>query len=143
MVRLRPLLKAVWRYLPVVAAVVILTINATSGPASAAEEPKGQYYIDGDTLTNWCRNFLLVRRQGDRGTPEQGATGNLCRGFVLGVVDALSIQRIVAYCVPGDPIDLSLVEIVANYVDRHPELRTESGFTLTWKALAEAYPCTR
>lgn len=104
-----------------------------------------QTYVVGDTLTRVCRAFLNARRAGT-GLPPDGA---LCYAYVVGIADTLSIegdrvtvsQYLPQSCVPGGMNGNDLAEIVANFLDQKPELRTLGGYFLVRRAFAEKFPC--
>jgi Rap1a immunity proteins len=126
---------------------LVLAANALAIPSACGQPAPadgGAYtYVTGEMLTGWCRSFLVSRRQGTA-TTSQNYEGNRCYGYVLGVIDAFSpTEGTDALCLPGGLNSLSVTEIVANYLDHHPEMRIEPGYALTWGALAEAYPCSR
>jgi Rap1a immunity proteins len=72
----------------------------------------------------------------------------ICSGYIRGVMDGMTMGRIVAtnfagrYCPPKEGTDFAQGRlIVENYFRGHPEdLQTKAGI-LAGKALIEAFPC--
>lgn len=130
---------------------------ATLGPAFAQNNPLPvgdpnrmvTVYLTGEQLTSLCRAYLLKIRQNDRVNAQEASDSGLCYGYVAGVLEATSMEGtdispsgLPRLCMPQDHLYTGTVtEIVARYVDGHPERRGASGYTLVREALAAAYPC--
>jgi hypothetical protein len=116
---------------------------------SASAEMVSNYYT-GDTLTRYCRSFILSARSGMKVlSGQQGYETGMCYAYVVGVLDTLSVEIIKTpvaaglptMCLPSGLNANNATEIVANYVDKHPERRQESAYWLVRRALGAAYPC--
>lgn len=106
-------------------------------------------YAHGEELTQYCRAYMkVVIRNNGQGTVQDAFESGVCYGIVIGVFDTLSIEsdsneQLSAQrpYFPKGLMNQSLVEIVSNYLERHPELRGKVGYLLVREAFAEAFPC--
>lgn len=119
-------------------------------PAQARSEDMVASYVDGEHMTEYCREFLVVRRaNGATDSPASAYGAGLCYGFVVAVVETDQWREPTApydlelgrFCVPGDLNANSIVEAVAMWMDAHPEQRNAIGYVLVRRALADRFPC--
>jgi hypothetical protein len=112
-----------------------------SAPVSFAQ------FESGATLNKTCGSFLITQRQGGRGTPQQAYDSGFCQGFVVGALDAIGLEqltddtRFARLCFPPRLDQKDAAEIVAIYLERHPEQRHQAAYTLVRMALAQSFPC--
>lgn len=120
------------------------------GVASVANAASVLVYMSGEALTKNCRAFMEVRRTGAVQATQQSWDAGECYGFVVGVIDhfgvmasigAPQIENIGRFCLAEDVNANDAVEVVARYVDDHPEKRSLGAYFLTRQALAEKFPC--
>jgi Rap1a immunity proteins len=131
-----------------------VALLAAISPAAGQTSPKDDeigIYTTGEMLTSHCRAFLQVVRPNRRtGSVKEGNEARLCYRFVTDVLytisrEGMSESRIAAarICLPNNLDANTAAEIVGRFADLHPEFRTESGYSLVRKALADAFPCPR
>jgi len=109
--------------------------GSVAAPARASDIEAGGF-LNGNTLLQECQSSAVAARA-------------QCRGFVMGVADAMSIAQVfnepvagrracprdyVTWQQPGD--------VATSYLTRHPELRHYIASWLVANALEEAFPCT-
>jgi hypothetical protein len=128
---------------------VALVMSAATAPARAEE---GMVYIQmgGEGLTKVCRSYMEITRMNWKGVSGQTALeAGLCEGAVEMVYDSIVMTKHImqptedfpASCVPGETTHNALAEVVANYLEAHPEQRSQVGYTLIRRAFAEGWPC--
>lgn len=130
-------MRVVDRNWPWQAAFLILFALAASSASCAT------YYIEGEDLTRHCRAMLPGLRKGGKVSADEAIGYWACHNFVMGVLDA-DLNRSAdprTYCIPERLKSNTIVEVVANYVDRKPEERHRPALALVRMALFEAYPC--
>jgi hypothetical protein len=89
--------------------------------------------MSGEGLNIYCQDWMRQRHQQSPAEPFHVGT---CFGFTLGVVVTDK-----TLCVP-DAADIKTVtDIVAQYLDQHPEARQYAGRAVVSSALSQAYPC--
>ena len=71
-------------------------------------------------------------------TASQFDAQGICLGYVLGVVDSLSMPYV---CLPAHIIGKQLQDIVTIYLRDHPASRHQPASLLTADAVASAFPC--
>ncbi|WP_147377680.1 Rap1a/Tai family immunity protein [Mesorhizobium waimense] len=73
-----------------------------------------------------------------------------CYGFVVGVLDHFGImnsigvsevENIGPFCLTDSVNANDVTEVVARFLDQHPEKRHLAGYLLTRQALTDGYPC--
>jgi hypothetical protein len=75
---------------------------------------------------------------------QDAVDGSFCRGYVLGVVDALiatSATTETAYCIPTNTDSDQLVRVVAKYLNDNPAKLNEPADLLVTKSMLDAFPC--
>jgi hypothetical protein len=80
-----------------------------------------------------CRPFL--------GVPQGLYMEGMCLGIILGLADAVRLQKPRRFCVPDGVTQGQMVRVVVNYIDRHPETMHLRFSALAFHALKEAWPC--
>ncbi|WP_245468626.1 MULTISPECIES: Rap1a/Tai family immunity protein [unclassified Mesorhizobium] len=123
----------------------------TPGVAMTQEGKVAGFYVTGEQLNDACRIYLSVRRNnGQANSTQEAWSAGMCYGYVVGVMDLYSGLKVSYNAISGDPQPafctgmingLSAAEAVALYLDQHPEERSEVGFYLVRKILAEKFPC--
>jgi hypothetical protein len=112
-----------------------------------AQNSTSRVFESGTSLNKLCAEFLASRRQGGHITLQHGYEAGICQGFVIGALDAISVEqssndpRFARLCLPPHFDKVDVTEIVANYVERRPEERHIAAYTLVRRAMAQAYPC--
>lgn len=110
------------------------------------------FYMAGQELTIDCRAYMtLARANMKTSDPQLSYQAGICLGAMMLFYDAGAIERskaIIAktdyqksFCAPEDSNVKDLTEVVANYVDQHPEKRSNLGWNPIEAALAEKFPC--
>lgn len=84
-------------------------------------------------------NGLYERCKADAGTYYAG----VCMGFTLGVAASISSFTDDIVCLPDNVTNGQIIEVVQNYLQRHPEIRQESSVILVGAALGVAWPCKK
>jgi hypothetical protein len=104
-------------------------------------------FDSGTRLNATCGSFLATKRQGYRGTTQQAYESGICQGFVVGVLDVTGIEelrgdeRFTRLCLPSRLDQNAATEIVATYLEQHPEQRHLSGYEIVRMALAQSFRC--
>jgi hypothetical protein len=98
-------------------------------------------FITGNSLATYCRDFLVVRRNAAASDDQQLQRYAACLGYVAGASDALTVEGIRHYCLPFRSDAGEITEVVAKYLDQHPEELHMPAYTLVVQSLARAYPC--
>ena len=137
------------RFFPILAGLIVGLCNSSQGICQPSDPNRMVLvYFSGERLTSFCRAQLLRIRQDNRVTADEASNSSLCYGYVAGVLDVISADDAAVspagaerVCTPRDIHLETAVEIVAKYVDGHPERRLASGYTLVREALAAAFPC--
>jgi hypothetical protein len=112
-----------------------------------AQNSTARVFESGTSLNKLCLEFLASRHQGGHVLLQQGYEAGLCQGFVIGVLDAISIDqsdndpRFARLCLPPRLDKFDVTEIVSSYLERRPEERHIAAYTLVRRAMAQAYPC--
>ena len=65
----------------------------------------------------------------------------LCIGFIKGVTNTLSEQRLGEFCPPDDLTNEDLKDIVVTWLRGHPELLDAPAVGAVVSATTEAFPC--
>jgi imidazoleglycerol phosphate synthase glutamine amidotransferase subunit HisH len=134
--------------------VIFAATISSAGVVARADEittPIG-FYMTGQGLTIDCRAYLTLARANMKTSDAQlSYQAGICLGAVMLFYDAAAMERskdILAktdyhrsFCVPNDTNTNDLTEVVANYVDQHPEKRGNLGWNLIEAALADKCPC--
>jgi hypothetical protein len=105
---------------------VVLSSLAVAGTAEAG--------IKGNLLLEWC--------QAD--TPDPGLHFTdlaLCRGYIVGVSDALTLMNQRLLCVPEGVDGGQEIDILKLWLRDHPEKRHLPAVGLVAAALNEKFPC--
>jgi hypothetical protein len=126
-----------------------MALIANTGTATSSDG--ALVYMTGETLTQDCRAFLEFRRSGGNITTAQQAwNASQCYGFVVGILDHFGVMKALAappldnlgsFCIADSVNAHDVTEVVARYLDQHPEKRNVGGYFLTRQALAEKFPC--
>ena len=134
-------------------AILGLFVFGISEPVNAENPETGAtIFMTGERLTEYCRAFMLTRRQGDKGTPQQVGDAALCLAYVEGIMDAVTSENLhiersksnespIPICLPTQITGNTLTEVVARFLDQNPALRTFGGATLVIRALELSFPC--
>ncbi|WP_366932471.1 Rap1a/Tai family immunity protein [Mesorhizobium sp.] len=125
----------------------MIVVSATGVRAS---ETVG-VYMPGNVLNAQCRAFLEVRRSGNKVETAQVAwNASQCYGYVMGILDHFNVANATAghqqdqlgsFCIPEGADSKDVTEVVARFLDEHPEKRSIAGYYLVRQALTEKYPC--
>lgn len=109
---------------------------AASQPAPAAE-PSASFFNGAELyakLEDWKRN-----------PSKDVISASVGYGFVIGVADAIHDYKEprTGFCYrrPSAVTTAQLVEVVYRYLDKRPQSRHLSAWSITAAALSEAYPC--
>lgn len=127
---------------------LLIILPVSNSYAQLGPQPRMvDIYMTGETLTSECRSFLSIMKQGGMGTVQQTFESGYCRGYVYGILDVINYENLSVspvlgrLCLPPGLNANTATEIVAQYVDTHPEQRTNAGYWLVRVALANAFPC--
>lgn len=105
------------------------------GIAAADAQEQATGMVSGNDLLAFCRN---------------PPGGSVCTGYVMGVADALGVNRALMppegvagwrACVPLQVTPGQVRDIVVADLERNPVTRHFGAAALTAKALADAFPC--
>jgi hypothetical protein len=137
------------RIFPILAGLIVGLCNSPQGICDPRDPNRMvAAYVSGEQLTSYCRAYLLKIRQDNRVTAPQAWEAALCDGYVAGVLDAINAEDadvspadFARLCMPQDLNAMTAVEIVAKFLDGHPERRASLGYVLVREALAAAFPC--
>lgn len=116
---------------------VILGVGLTLACAS------NSWAISANELLNHCESRERVIAEAPRAHDEGWAMA--CTGYVMGVVDILSLYRGGQFC-PSLPDNIQYdqgAKIIVKYLREHPAtLHNDASFEV-YKAFTDAYPCTQ
>lgn len=76
---------------------------------------------------------------------ERSAEG-FCAGYILGVVDRIEDQALIEprhICFPPGATTRQLIDVVMNYLRKHPEKRHFKASQQVWLALDEVWVCKK
>lgn len=115
-----------------------------------AEAQAVSVYMSGEALTSACRGYLNTTRNSNQGSLQDVHDSGLCYGYVVGIYDTVQFENsqvsrakaVPEICIPGGVNAKSITEVVANYLNAHPESRHKTGYFLVRTAIAAAWPCT-
>jgi len=103
-------------------------------------------FIDGERLNKYCQGALQLDRNPSDHSPD--AMGYLisaanCESYVVGVIDAAISskdpkQRL---CLPANATQGTVTELIAKFLDEHPESRQFTADSIVIGRLQVAYPC--
>ena len=115
----------------VLIAVISAAVSSFSGPASAGVK-------DGNKLYEHCSS--------SESSPTYYQDAAACTLYIVGVYDGIELATSVYdkenfYCFPEKVIVKQITEIVANYLQKHPEKRHLPASALVVIALKDAFPC--
>jgi hypothetical protein len=129
-------------------AAIIFVVFLTNWAARAEDDDErtvaANVYMTGEHLTQHCRTFREVRRRGGYATAQEYHDAALCYGFVVGMADNAIINGLfkrTAICLPAKINANDLAEVVAIFLDEHPERRRFSGYAVVVEAFAHSFPC--
>ena len=125
-------------------AIRLIVLGIALSLASSSAEAQGSVwlFITGNSLATYCRDFLLVRRNAAASDDQQLQRYAACLSYVAGVSDALTVEGIRHFCLPFRSDSGDITEVVAKYLEQHPDELHMSAYTLVVQSLASAYPCT-
>jgi hypothetical protein len=119
---------------------------AVCASAVAPALADGLIYLTGNDLTQYCRSFTALNRNGNKPTSvQQTYEAALCVGSVQAINDTITHSRpddaARGYClVPGTTVG-AITEVVARYLEDHPEARTDGTPAIVTVALGMRWPC--
>lgn len=121
--------------------------------ACALPEDRIAVYLTGEDLAKTCRSFLLLTQSNfSTRSTQEAYDAAFCQAYIEGILDTFSFQGddppganqnlLPPFCIPDQGISAATItEVVARYVEIHPEQRHKSAYSLTRRALAQNYPC--
>lgn len=106
-------------------------------------------YARGDSLTTSCRAYLQMKRNGNTAASQEAFDAGFCQGMVYAALDANAVhfyeitatEVLPRVCIPDSVNANDATEVVAQYLDTHPEKRSTAAYFLIRQALAGAWPC--
>ncbi len=120
----------------------LTAVSALLAAAGAHAAPSDREFYTGEALYQRC-----AAGPADTDFATRKAA---CRGYVLGVSDALQagqapapvagVARAAAICLPDIDAD-QMTEAVSRYLTEHPETRRYAAPDLVYMSLKAAYPC--
>jgi len=116
------------RTLVAVMALVVAMVTVTG-------EAQSQF-VDGSHLNEWRKEYKKPLEQSDK---DHSASG-LFMGYVAGICDGFNGQR---FCTATGVTAAQVSDIVAKYLEEHPEIRHKAGYLLVTEALKKAFPCKK
>ncbi|MCY4765225.1 Rap1a/Tai family immunity protein [Klebsiella aerogenes] len=96
-------------------------------------------FYDGNDLKKWSM-ALTKSNLGSALTPSEAADGSMFQGYVAGVYE---LGEGSYFCTPDRTRLIQLTDAVTNYINKHPELRSNPASNLTEQALIESFPCKK
>lgn len=119
------------------------------GSVASGAQAQGQagVYTGGEDLTFFCRAFMSMRQKGGGTTDAQeGVSSGMCYSYVIGVQDTMAFRGFDGdqqppFCIEQGTNGNSVVEVVAQWLDKHPAQRNKAAIFLVRQALAEGFPC--
>lgn len=75
---------------------------------------------------------------------QEAVDGSFCKGYVVGVVDALisvSVTTKTTYCIPTNADNDQFVRVVAKYLNDNPAKLNDPAGILVTNAMVDAFPC--
>jgi hypothetical protein len=132
----------------VFAIALVMAIPSARAAQTAASDDELIRSTSLEKLTTYCQAFLQMVRQNNRVVgAQQGYDAGLCYGFVTSMLDVINIDELslpskigVRLCVPFGIDSSTATEIVAKFLDEHPELRSQAGYPLVLRAFANTFP---
>ena len=105
----------------------ILAAVVAVAPAAAGEEDA---FLSGNNLHSYCSSYVSEQR-------------GICKGYILGVADALVGQKLGPWqaCFPPTVTSQQVRDVVKRWLDRYPEKRHFNAKGLVAQALSEVFPC--
>jgi hypothetical protein len=117
---------------------VLFSALLSKTPVSAADLA----FITGNDLTDTCRAFMRITRNGRRLTDlTDSYNAGICLGAVQGANDAMVSLGKTGYCLPVGTTGDALAEVVANFLEANPQQRSEKAISLIHIAFLVAWPC--
>jgi hypothetical protein len=113
---------------------VVLAMGMTMAIAGAVDVQAVS--MTGEHLNDNCQDFLRLRKNQEY----DPGKAFMCLGFIQGVADELEAEKLV--CTPAVTV-ATIADIVAQYLDNHPEQRQYWGRIVVLQALRAAYPCQK
>jgi hypothetical protein len=106
-------------------------------------------YTSGSSLTDSCRTYMKMKRNGGVANAQDAYDSGFCKGMVYAVLDANAVHfddikttdLFPRICITAGVNANDATEVVANYLDAHPEKRSLAAYYLVRQALATAWPC--
>ena len=107
----------------------VLLVVAALTPATGQASWRG--WVDGNMLYSDCKTDTFA-----------------CLRFIQGVIDAHSFYRMAylftkGFCTPSNVSDQQLIDVVVEYLNKHPQGRHRSGVEQVHHALNGAFPCPK
>lgn len=103
-----------------------LAVACCIAPAEAS------YWHDGNKLQSYCEGDIAARVHGM----------NFVIGFDDGNTFNASTSNPKGYCTPNGVTGRQMIDIVCKYLSENPQKRHETGASLTYSALSDAFPCS-
>jgi hypothetical protein len=104
---------------------------------------QGKGYYDGNRLMRglvfWSQSANALAPLSDKDQLDS----HIAYGYVLGAAEAGSIFKLDLFCSPDNAVQGQLIDVVYQYLERHPERRHQGAAGLVCLALAEAFPCAK
>lgn len=118
-----------WKKLAVVVAVLFAPVKSACAETVFA-------VVNGNELYSRC------------GTLSSGTAAPFCQGYVLGIIDYVNLIRSVnskehSYCAPDNVTLIQSVDIVRQYLEKHPENRNKPATMIVLSSLNAAFPCPK
>jgi hypothetical protein len=108
-----------------------------------AENMRG-VFVSGEDLNTSCQAFLWrLHNPNTNATSVVVSDAEDCLSFVRGVFDAATIIDAPKYqlCTPEHTTTRTITELVAKFLDEHPEARQYTAASVVITRLQTAYPC--
>lgn len=101
-------------------------------------------------LYKWCRAYVKAVRNNIQAADEELMSVGMCLGYVfasldieafVGVSDKMPDPHIYRACIPDGFTPAQRAEVVAVYLDNHPELQAKVPYLAVLEAMAKSFPC--
>lgn len=128
-------------------AILMLTLASGSMTTKAAE---GFANVAPADLYSYCRTFVKAVRNNMQAPDSESLNIGMCLGYVFAALDIEEFEDISGRkpnvgqyraCIPEGFTPTQRAEVVAVYLDNHPELQAKIPYMAVLEAMAKSFPC--
>ncbi|UDQ77718.1 hypothetical protein LJQ72_09265 [Pectobacterium brasiliense] len=98
-------------------------------------------FSDGNDMNQWIKASKRI----DQGIESRSDYLDYSRlvGYTTAIFDVGSNANLVCAHIPNGIVVEQIVDVVGNYVEKHPEERSKSASRIAMDALMQAFPCKK